>query len=249
MFLFCLFCAGYKREQNDGMVTRESRTKTRTGVPKITPQICAKGKLFLRNHNLEGSWGRLLLHWVQQWLSRIWTFNFLVTRTLINFLYFSALVRTLISTVPSTQTQCSLFPLYLRGGLQKEGCVVLLCEWRKRPPWTGWLCASWCHLTGLIQEISCGAGIIAVVVVVVGVEGLHRDAGMWFSCGVVGLGAWVILSAQLHRWLHGDVCVLREAVAAVGGRRRAVAYITQCLRLQLDYTVRARTETEGGKRR
>lgn len=81
-----------------------------------------------------------------------------------------------------------------------------------------------------------------------GVEGLHRDAGVWLCCGVVGLCAWVILGAQLHCRLHSDVRVLREAVAAVGGRRRAVAYIAQRLRLQLDYTVRAWTEREGGER-
>lgn len=83
----------------------------------------------------------------------------------------------------------------------------------------------------------------------VGVERLHRDAGVRLGCGVVGLRARVVLGAQLHRRLHGDVRVLREAVAAVGRRRRAVAYIAQRLRLQLDYTVRARAEREGGEKR
>lgn len=77
-----------------------------------------------------------------------------------------------------------------------------------------------------------------------GVEGLHRDARVWLGCGVVGLRAWIVLGAQLHRRLHGDVRVLREAMAAVGGRRCAVAYVAQRLRLQLDYTVRARAERE-----
>lgn len=71
------------------------------------------------------------------------------------------------------------------------------------------------HLAGLVQKVSRRAGIVVIVVVVVGIEWLHRDAGMWLGCGVVGLRAWVVLGAQLHRRLHGDVRVLREAVTAV----------------------------------
>lgn len=77
---------------------------------------------------------------------------------------------------------------------------------------------------------------------------MHRDARVWLGRGVVGLRARVVLGAQLHRRLHGDVRVLREAVAAVRGRRRAVAYVAQRLRLQLDYTVGAGTERDGGER-
>lgn len=55
-----------------------------------------------------------------------------------------------------------------------------------------------CHITGLVQEVSCGAGVVVVVIVVIGVERLYRDARVWLGGGVVGLRAWVVLGAQLH---------------------------------------------------
>lgn len=59
---------------------------------------------------------------------------------------------------------------------------------------------------------------------------------MGLGCGVVGLCSGVVLGAQLYSGLHGDLGVLGEAVAAVGGRRAVAARVSggvavRCLRL------------------
>ena len=51
------------------------------------------------------------------------------------------------------------------------------------------------------------------------VDGLDGDLGAGLGGGVEGLGARVVLGAQLHGGLHGDLGLLGETVAAVGWRR------------------------------
>lgn len=75
---------------------------------------------------------------------------------------------------------------------------------------------------------------------------------MGFGRGVVGLCSGVVLCAQLYGGLHGDLSVLGEAVAAVGGRRAVAARFSRgvsvCrLRLQLDHPVSARAKGKQDK--
>lgn len=72
---------------------------------------------------------------------------------------------------------------------------------------------------------------VAAVIVVVGVapsrscvDGLHRDLGSGFGCGVEGLSPGVVLCPELNCRLHGDLGLLGEAMAAVRRRRAAVAW-------------------------
>lgn len=74
------------------------------------------------------------------------------------------------------------------------------------------------------------SGVAAVIVIVrvapgrSGVDGLHRNLGSGLSCGVKGLSSGVILCPELHSGLHGDLRLLRKAMAAVGRRGAAVAW-------------------------
>lgn len=84
--------------------------------------------------------------------------------------------------------------------------------------------------------------VIVVIAVGVGLEGLDGDVGLRLGCGVVGLRSGVVLGAQLYGGLHGDLGVLGEAVAAVGGWRAVAAGVSGgvgvCrLRLQLNHPV------------
>lgn len=54
------------------------------------------------------------------------------------------------------------------------------------------------------------------------VNGLYGDLGPGLGGGVKGLSPGVVLGPELHRGLHGDLGLLCEAVAAVGGRGTAV---------------------------
>ncbi|TNN64528.1 hypothetical protein EYF80_025276 [Liparis tanakae] len=70
--------------------------------------------------------------------------------------------------------------------------------------------------------------IVAAAVIVIAprrsrVHGLHRDLGCGLGRGVEDLSPGVVLRPELHRGLHGDLGLLGEAVAAVGGRGAAVA--------------------------
>ena len=85
----------------------------------------------------------------------------------------------------------------------------------------------------VVAEIAVAAAAAAHVVVVViiavevapvrgRVDGLHRDLGSGLGRSVEGLGPGVVLRPELHGGLHGDLGLLGEAVAAVGGRGAAV---------------------------
>ncbi len=74
------------------------------------------------------------------------------------------------------------------------------------------------------------AGVAAVIVVVLvtpgrsWVDGLHGDLRSGLGCRVEGLSPGVVLCPELHCRLHGDLGLLGEAMAAVGGRGAAVAW-------------------------
>lgn len=84
--------------------------------------------------------------------------------------------------------------------------------------------------------------VIVVIAVGVGLEGLDGDVRMRLGRGVVGLRSGVVLRAQLYGGLHGDLGVLGETVAAVGGWRAVAAGVSRGvgvrrLRLQLNHPV------------
>lgn len=75
--------------------------------------------------------------------------------------------------------------------------------------------------------VSATIGTVIVIRVAPGwsrVDWLHRDLGPWLSCGVEGLSQGVVLCPELHRGLHGDFSLLGKTVAAIGGRRAAIAW-------------------------
>lgn len=64
---------------------------------------------------------------------------------------------------------------------------------------------------------------IAAVEFVGRIDGLHGDLGPGLGRGVEGLRPRVVLGSELNGRLHGDLCLLGKAVAAVGWRGAAVA--------------------------
>lgn len=81
----------------------------------------------------------------------------------------------------------------------------------------------------VVQVSMCAAVSAAAVIFIIsvasgwgGVNGLDRYLGPGLSGGVEGLRAGVVLRPELHGGLHGDLRLLGEAVAAVGGRGAAV---------------------------
>lgn len=78
-------------------------------------------------------------------------------------------------------------------------------------------------VVGVAGGVAVAAGSAGVAPRGRSVDGLHRDLRPGLGCGVEDLGSGVVLGPQLHRGLHGDLGLLREAVAAVGRRGAAVA--------------------------
>lgn len=79
-------------------------------------------------------------------------------------------------------------------------------------------------------------------------DGLHRDLGARLSSGVVHVRVGVVLCAELHCGLHGDLGFMGEAVAAVRGWG-AVAGVIVSLRvgLRFDLNHSADAGAERGK--
>lgn len=96
---------------------------------------------------------------------------------------------------------------------------------------------------------ACAAAGVAAVIVVAGIapgwsgaDGLHGDLRSGLSCGVEGLRSGVVLGPELNRRLHGDLCLLGKAVAAVGWRGAAVARRRCVVRGRRGVIGRGRTE-------
>lgn len=84
--------------------------------------------------------------------------------------------------------------------------------------------------------------MVVVVVIAVGLVGLDGNVRMRLGRCVVSLRSGVVLGTQLYSGLHGDVGVLGETVAAVGGWRAVAAGVSggvgiRRLRLQLNHPV------------
>lgn len=113
-----------------------------------------------------------------------------------------------------------------------------------------WPCAAVVAVVVIVVAVGVGVGIG----IGIGGKGLDGDVRMWLCRGVVGLCSGVVLCAQLYGGLHGDLGVLGEAVAAVGGRRAVAARVSGgvgvcCLRLQMDHPVSTRAKGEKGRER
>lgn len=110
-----------------------------------------------------------------------------------------------------------------------------------------WPCAAVVAVVVVIVVVAVGVGI--GIGIGIGSKGLDGNVRMWLCRGVVGLCSGVVLCAQLYGGLHGDLGVLGEAVAAVGGWRAVVARVSggvgvRCLRLQMDHPVSTRAKGE-----
>lgn len=92
------------------------------------------------------------------------------------------------------------------------------------------------------EQVPCGAGALGALAaerVLCQGDGLHGDLGERLGCRVVHVCVGVVLSAELHRGLHGDLCLVSETVAAVGGRGAGAGAIVRLrigLRLDLNHS-------------
>lgn len=89
------------------------------------------------------------------------------------------------------------------------------------------------------EKVPCGAGALGALAAegILGHgDGLHGDLGAWLSSGIVHVSVGVVLCAELHCGLHGDLGFMGEAVAAVGGRG-AVAGVIVSLRVGLRFNL------------
>lgn len=98
------------------------------------------------------------------------------------------------------------------------------------------------------EQVPCGAsalGALAAEGVLCQGDRLHGDLGARLSGGVVHMCMWVVLRAELHCGLHGDLCLVGEAVAAVGGRGAGAGAIMRLrvgLRFNLNHSADAGAE-------
>lgn len=101
------------------------------------------------------------------------------------------------------------------------------------------------------EQVPRGAGALRALAAE-GVLGhgdrLHRDLGARLRGGVVHVRVRVILCAELHRGLHGDLGFVGEAVAAVGGWGAVVgAILSLCVGLRFNLDHPADTGAKRGK--
>ena len=101
------------------------------------------------------------------------------------------------------------------------------------------------------EQVPCGAGALRALAaegILRHGDGLHRDLGEWLSGRVVHMCVGVVLCAELHRGLHGDLCLVGEAVAAVWGwGAGAGAVVSLCVGLRFDLNHSADTGAEKGE--
>lgn len=100
------------------------------------------------------------------------------------------------------------------------------------------------------EQVPRGAGALGALAAE-GVLGhgdrLHRDLRARLGSGVVHVCVRVVLGAQLHGGLHGDLCFMGKAVAAVGGRG-AVASVILRLRVGLRFHLNHSADTGAARR-
>lgn len=123
----------------------------------------------------------------------------------------------------------------------------------ERPLGTRGLQAVQAGVGELGQQVPGGTGALRALAaerVLRQCDGLHGDLGAWLGSGVVHVRVRVVLRAELHGRLHGDLGLMGEAVAAVG-RRGAAAGAGVSLRvglgLHLDHPANAGAERVGNK--
>lgn len=140
---------------------------------------------------------------------------------------------------------------YLGFWFQEERSVVLLGKRGECPLGTRGLKAVQAGVRELRQQIPRGAGALGVLAaqgVLCQGDGLHRDLGARLGGRVVHVCVGVILRAKLHRRLHGDLCLMGEAMAAIGGWRAGAGAIVSLrvdLGFHLDHSADTGAETGG----
>lgn len=101
------------------------------------------------------------------------------------------------------------------------------------------------------EQVPCGACALRALAaegVLRHSDRLHRDLGEWLGGCVVHMRVGVILCAELHRGLHGDLRLVGKAVAAVRGwGAGAGAVVSLCVGLRFNLNHSADTGAETGE--